>query len=77
MDGSSVGSHSWINNSMIGWDSSVGKWCRVEGITVLGEDVSIKDEMYYIIYYRHLNGAIILPHKTIKENVTQPGQIIM
>lgn len=50
MDGSSVGSHSWINNSMIGWDSSVGKWCRVEGITVLGEDVSIKDEMYNIIF---------------------------
>lgn len=70
MAGCTVGSYSWVKNSIIGWDSGVGKWCRIEGITVLGEDVNIKDEI-------HLNGAIVLPHKTIKESLTQPGQIVM
>jgi mannose-1-phosphate guanylyltransferase len=37
---------------------------------VIGEDVFIKDEVA-------LNGAIVLPHKDIKESVTEPGKIIM
>lgn len=36
--------------AIIGWRSSVGAWARVEGVTVLGEDVAVGDELY-------LNGA--------------------
>jgi mannose-1-phosphate guanylyltransferase len=50
--------HAWIASSIVGWNSTVGRWCRVENITVLGDDVSIKDELY-------VNGASVLPHKSV------------
>lgn len=34
----------------IGWNSTVGRWCRVDNTTVLGDDVNVKDEL-------SLNGA--------------------
>ena len=42
---------------------------RMENVTVLGEDVTVKDELY-------INGGRILPHKSIGESVPDP-QIIM
>jgi mannose-1-phosphate guanylyltransferase len=45
LKGSIIKSHSWINESIVGWNSTVGKWVklilkvRIEGTTVLGEDV--------------------------------------
>jgi hypothetical protein len=42
---------------------------RVENITVLGDDVTIKDELY-------VNGASVLPHKTISSSITEP-RIVM
>jgi mannose-1-phosphate guanylyltransferase len=65
-----IGSHSWIHSTIIGWNSSVGKWTRLENITVLGEDVHVSDEIY-------VNGSKILPHKGVSENILHPGEIIM
>ncbi len=48
---------------------SVGRWVRMENVCVLGEDVSVKDEVY-------INGGKVLPHKSIGASVTEP-QIIM
>lgn len=48
---------------------SVGQWVRMENVCVLGEDVSVKDEVY-------INGGKVLPHKSIGVSVTEP-QIIM
>eukprot|EP00753_Platysulcus_tardus_P022584 PLAT9788.1.p2 GENE.PLAT9788.1~~PLAT9788.1.p2 ORF type:complete len:388 (-),score=156.51 PLAT9788.1:174-1337(-) len=70
MAGAVIRSHSWIKSSIIGWQSTVGRWCRIEGVTVLGEDVHIKDELF-------INGGMILPHKTIKESIAEPGTIVM
>ncbi|KAF1391121.1 hypothetical protein PFLUV_G00038590 [Perca fluviatilis] len=42
---------------------------RMENVTVLGEDVIVNDELY-------LNGANVLPHKSISESVPEP-RIIM
>ena len=42
---------------------------RLEGITVLGEDVKVGDELY-------LNGARVLPHKSIKASVPEPTIIM-
>ena len=42
---------------------------RMENVSVLGEDVVVKDELY-------INGGRILPHKEISESVPDP-QIIM
>lgn len=64
-----VRSHSWLDGCIIGWRSDVGKWVRMEGTTVLGEDVIVKDELY-------INGGQVLPHKSIANSVPDP-QIIM
>lgn len=69
MEGCGVKDHSWIKNSIIGWKSRVGKWCRIEGVSVLGEDVQVGDEVY-------LNGATVLPHKSVGNSVPDP-KIIM
>ena len=39
------------------------------GVTVLGEDVKVADELY-------LNGAKVLPHKSIKASVPTPTIIM-
>ncbi|EDO45402.1 predicted protein [Nematostella vectensis] len=64
-----IRSHSWIQSSIIGWKSVVGQWVRMEGVSVLGEDVIVKDELY-------INGGRILPHKSIGASSPEP-QIIM
>lgn len=69
MKGSRVQSHSWVHNSIIGWNSTVGKWVRMEGVCVLGEDVHIKDEIY-------LNGAKVLPHKSLTASIPEPNIVM-
>nr|XP_006631022.1 PREDICTED: mannose-1-phosphate guanyltransferase beta [Lepisosteus oculatus] len=69
LKGARVHSHSWLESCIIGWSSSVGQWVRMENVTVLGEDVIVNDELY-------LNGANVLPHKSIAESVPEP-RIIM
>ena len=80
-----IKSHAFVSSSIIGrkctigraysaWLSIfnfkfVGKWVRIENTSVIGEDVIVKDELY-------LNGASVLPHKSISSNVPEP-QIIM
>lgn len=69
LSGAYLQKNSWIDSSIIGWDSVVGKWVRMEGVSVLGRDVSVGDELY-------LNGALILDHKAIKESIPEP-KIVM
>lgn len=68
--GSSVDSFSLIDGSIIGWKSSVGKWCRIVGLTVIAEDVQVKNETY-------LNGTKVLPHKGIDGSHPTQGTIVM
>ena len=69
MESVEIKDHSWILSSIIGWRSTIGKWARVEGVSVLGEDVTVSDEIY-------LNGATVLPHKSLSASVPEP-RIIM
>ena len=69
MRGASIKSHACVSNSIVGWDSIVGEWVHIDNMTVLGEDVVARDEI-------SLNGAIVLPHKELKESVLEP-KIIM
>lgn len=69
LENSRVKDHAWVKSSIIGWNSSVGKWARLENVTVLGDDVTIGDEVY-------VNGGSILPHKSIKQNVDSKHSII-
>ncbi|OQS02564.1 mannose-1-phosphate guanyltransferase beta [Thraustotheca clavata] len=65
-----VRTNCWIHNSIIGWGSTIGRWCRLEGTTVLGEDVQVKDEKF-------INGGMVLPHRAISSNIPEPGTIVM
>ncbi|XP_066594806.1 mannose-1-phosphate guanyltransferase beta [Prorops nasuta] len=69
LEGSTVKEHAWLDGCIVGWKSIVGRWVRMEGVTVLGEDVIVKDELY-------INGGQVLPHKSISVSVPEP-QIIM
>jgi len=69
LEDSKVKEHAWIKSTIVGWRSTVGRWARLENITVLGDDVSIGDEIY-------VNGGSVLPHKSIKANVEVPSIIM-
>jgi mannose-1-phosphate guanylyltransferase len=62
LENSRVKDHAWIKSTIVGWNSTVGKWARLENVSVLGDDVTIGDEIY-------VNGGSILPHKSIKQNI--------
>ena len=64
-----VHNHSWINQCIIGRKCSIGRWARMENTCVLGDDVVVNDELY-------LNGARVLPHKSISANVPEPDIIM-
>jgi len=66
---SRVDSNSWVNSSIVGWNSSVGRWVRMEGVSVLGEDVHISDELY-------INGGRVLPNKRVDKSVPEPEIIL-
>lgn len=70
MSGTRVKTHAFVSNSIIGWNSTIGKWSRVEGGTVFGEDVQLADE-------KLVNGALVLPHKGIRDNIHAAGKIVM
>lgn len=36
---SKVRENSWVSETIVGWQSQIGRWVRVEGVTVFGEDV--------------------------------------
>ncbi|KAA0189549.1 Mannose 1 phosphate guanyltransferase beta, partial [Fasciolopsis buskii] len=69
LQASIVRAHSWVSNCIIGWRCCVGQWVRIENVSVLGEDVVVSDELF-------VNGARVLPHKSILQSVMEP-QIIM
>lgn len=60
--GSRVKEHAWVKSTIVGWNSTIGRWARMENVSVLGDDVNIGDEIY-------VNGGSILPHKSIKANI--------
>ncbi|KAJ0984035.1 hypothetical protein J5N97_002391 [Dioscorea zingiberensis] len=69
MQGARIKSHACISGSIIGWNSSVGQWARIENMTILGEDVHVCDEVYS-------NGGIVLPHKEIKSSILKPAIVM-
>ncbi|KAL6717584.1 mannose-1-phosphate guanyltransferase [Lecanora helva] len=67
--GSKIKDHAWVKSTIVGWNSTIGKWARLENVSVLGDDVTVGDEIY-------VNGGSILPHKSIKANVDAPAIIM-
>ena len=68
--GATVMKNSWVCGTILGWRSSIGKWTRIEGVTVIAGDCKIGDEIF-------INAAMILPNKDVKTSLPEKGQIIM
>lgn len=68
-DNAVVRANAWVSSSIVGWSSVVGRWVRLDGVSVLGEDVQIMDELY-------INGGKILPHKAIGESIAEPSIVM-
>jgi mannose-1-phosphate guanylyltransferase len=62
MDNVVINEHSYVDNSIVGWKSVIGKWARIDNFTIIGEDVNIANEIT-------LDEAIVLPNVTLKVNV--------
>jgi mannose-1-phosphate guanylyltransferase len=65
LEGVKVGANAWVHQSILGWKSVVGRWARIQNVTVLGQDVTVADEVY-------INGGSILPHKSISDSIPEP-----
>lgn len=62
---------SFVDGSIIGWRSKLGRWSRLTNLCILGEDVEIKPEVA-------LNGVTVCPHKGVKASIIdEPGKIIL
>ncbi len=46
--------HAWLHSTIVGWKSTIGRWTRLEGVSVLGEDVQISDEVIYFFIENNL-----------------------
>lgn len=62
--------HVFIRNSIIGWQNVIGNWVRIEGVSVVAQDVQVKDEIF-------INESMILPHKNIQQSIPNAGTIVM
>lgn len=63
-----VKSSAYLESTILSWRSTVGKHTRIEGLTVIAEDVNIADELY-------INKAQILPNTSVKESIHIGGAI--
>ncbi|PRQ16028.1 putative mannose-1-phosphate guanylyltransferase [Rosa chinensis] len=73
LDNVEIKENAVVMHAIIGWKSSIGKWSRIQasgnynsklGITILGEDVTVEDEVVVI-------NSIVLPHKTLNLSVQE------
>eukprot|EP01114_Cavostelium_apophysatum_P002341 TRINITY_DN1207_c0_g1_i1.p1 TRINITY_DN1207_c0_g1~~TRINITY_DN1207_c0_g1_i1.p1 ORF type:complete len:358 (+),score=107.48 TRINITY_DN1207_c0_g1_i1:211-1284(+) len=69
LEGVTIGANSWIANSIVGWKSKVGKWVRIQNVSVLGEDVHVADELF-------INGGRILHHKEITSSIMEESIVM-
>jgi mannose-1-phosphate guanylyltransferase len=70
MEKAIVRESSFIDGSILGWRSKIGRWVRIEGLSILGEEVVLSDEIY-------LNATYVLPNVGLKTSVTTAGSIIL
>jgi len=70
MDNTIVNDHAYVDGAILGWNSRIGKWSRIEGLTILGEEVVVSDEVF-------INASFILPNVTVKSSIINPGTVLM
>ena len=70
MEKAIINENSYIDGSIICWRSKIGKWARVEGLSIVGEEVVISDEVL-------VNCIIILPNVNVKTSSLNPGNVVL
>jgi mannose-1-phosphate guanylyltransferase len=45
LEGAVIKDHAWLQSTIVGWHSTVGRWARLENVSVLGDDVHVADEV--------------------------------
>ncbi|XP_071731096.1 uncharacterized protein [Rutidosis leptorrhynchoides] len=77
LDDAEIQENAFVMYAIVGWKSSVGKWSRVQGegdyksklgITILGEAVTVEDEVVVV-------NSIVLPNKIL--NISVQEEIIL
>lgn len=68
---SRIGSSTYIRDSIVGEECSIGSWVRIESGVVIGDQVSIADEVF--VNKRNC----VLPYKEISENLWEESNIIL
>ncbi|KAL8251289.1 hypothetical protein R6Q59_034982 [Mikania micrantha] len=77
LDDAEIQENAFVTYAIIGWKSTLGKWARVQGegdyntklgITILGEAVTVEDEVVVV-------NSIVLPNKVL--NISVQEEIIL
>jgi len=66
-----IGSSTYVKDSIIGEECSIGSWVRIESGTVIGDQVSIADEVF--INRRNY----ILPYKELSDSIWKEEEVIL
>jgi mannose-1-phosphate guanylyltransferase len=78
LEDAEIQQHSYIINSMIGWNSKIGPWCRIEGTLFSDErsklfygqkfDVSVLGVGVVVEPEVMLRNCLVMPFLNVKEN---------
>ncbi|KAK7198365.1 GDP-mannose pyrophosphorylase [Novymonas esmeraldas] len=69
LQNSKVGKGTVVSRSIIGWGNRIGSWCHIDDISVLGDDVEVKDRIVLV-------GTKVLPNKDVGEHHFEPTIIM-
>lgn len=69
LEGVEIQEHSYINGSIIGWRSKIGKWVRIDELSVFGEEVAIGPEV-------NIKNCIILPNVVVKTDPKEGSTLL-
>lgn len=70
MSGCTIEQSANVSRSIIGWNSKVCKWARLQEVCVLGEDCVVKEGIF-------IRDTMVCPHKGVKANNFEDGKIIL
>ena len=62
MRDTNIGKGCYIADSIISWKCNMGAWVRVESLSIIAEDVKVKEEV-------RISKCMILSHKAVNDSV--------
>ncbi len=65
-----IGNASYVNNSIIAPGVYIGRWVRIEGHAIIGDEVYIEDYSYIA------KNVVIGPHREVNESILNEGKVL-